>query len=168
MQQQPAEPEHQEGEEEDFSDDDEEFTQFVQVYHHKPLATAPPGVLALSAPLPLGSDAFPDEALAVVCRFLDLRALGRLAAVSRRFTEPTLTESTLGGRFTEPVLTENLGATLSGGGKLSPIEEGARLQLVAAAEDLECPFVARLPKETWVRALWRAEFVLVLHSFFQR
>eukprot|EP01046_Picozoa_sp_COSAG06_P023965 COSAG06_NODE_1927_length_8051_cov_7.015342_8_plen_169_part_01 len=49
---------------------------------------APPA----DAPLPLGSDEFPDEALAVVCRFLGLRGLGRLACVARRFTEPTLTE----------------------------------------------------------------------------
>eukprot|EP01046_Picozoa_sp_COSAG06_P013153 COSAG06_NODE_790_length_12278_cov_52.245176_14_plen_171_part_01 len=51
---------------------------------------APP---AADAPLlPLGGDEFPDEALAVVCRFLGLRGLGRLACVARRFTEPTLTE----------------------------------------------------------------------------
>jgi hypothetical protein len=41
---------------------------------------APPA----DAPLPLGSDEFPDEALAVVCRFLGLRGLGRLACVARR------------------------------------------------------------------------------------
>eukprot|EP01046_Picozoa_sp_COSAG06_P030609 COSAG06_NODE_2918_length_6095_cov_510.475150_1_plen_190_part_10 len=72
---------------------------------------APP---AADAPLlPLGGDEFPDEALAVVCRFLGLRGLGRLACVARRFTEPTLTEP--------------------GGAKLlSPIEEGARLRLAAA------------------------------------
>ena len=48
-----------------------------------------------AAPLPLGDDEFPDEALALVCRFLGLRELGRLACAARRFTEPTLTE--LGG-----------------------------------------------------------------------
>eukprot|EP01046_Picozoa_sp_COSAG06_P039773 COSAG06_NODE_4745_length_3984_cov_1.280864_4_plen_466_part_01 len=70
--------------------------------------------LPADAPLPLGSDEFPDEVLAVVCRFLGLRGLGRLACVARRFTEPTLTEP--------------------GGAKLlSPIEEGARLRLAAAA-----------------------------------
>eukprot|EP01046_Picozoa_sp_COSAG06_P062039 COSAG06_NODE_13842_length_1213_cov_11.833932_1_plen_152_part_10 len=45
---------------------------------------------AADAPLPLGGNEFPDEALAVVCRFLGLRGLGRLACVARRFTEPTL------------------------------------------------------------------------------
>ena len=47
---------------------------------------APPA----DAPLPLGSDEFPDEVLAVVCRFLGLRGLGRLACVARRFTEPCM------------------------------------------------------------------------------
>ena len=47
----------------------------------------------LEAPLlSLWSDEFPDEVLAVVCRFLGVRELGRLARVSRRFTERTLTE----------------------------------------------------------------------------
>eukprot|EP01046_Picozoa_sp_COSAG06_P017495 COSAG06_NODE_1191_length_10329_cov_229.517107_1_plen_79_part_10 len=56
----------------------------------------------------------PDETLALICRFLGLRELGRLACAARRFTEPTLTEP--------------------GGAKLlSPIEEGARLRLAAAA-----------------------------------
>ena len=50
---------------------------------------APP---AADAPLPLGDDEFPDEALALVCSLLGLRELGRLACVARRFTEPTLTE----------------------------------------------------------------------------
>ena len=63
--------------------------------------------------LPLGGDEFPDEVLAVVCRFLGLADLGRLARVSRRFSERTLTE--LGDE--------------SGSGVLSAIEEGARVQV---------------------------------------
>ena len=54
-----------------------------------------PAAPPTDAPLPLGDDEFPDEALALVCRFLGLRELGRLACAARRFTEPTLTE--LGG-----------------------------------------------------------------------
>ena len=96
---------------------------------------APP---AADAPLPLGGDEFPDEALAVVCRFLGLRGLGRLACVARRFTEPTLTEP--------------------GGAKLlSPIEEGARLRLAAGGSG---GAVVRLAGETWVRALWRVQYRL--------
>eukprot|EP01046_Picozoa_sp_COSAG06_P091616 COSAG06_NODE_37902_length_429_cov_5.987879_1_plen_62_part_10 len=34
----------------------------------------------------------PDETLALICRFLGPRELGRLACAARRFTEPTLTE----------------------------------------------------------------------------
>jgi hypothetical protein len=101
-----------------------------------------------AAPLPLGDDAFPDDVLAVVCSFLALRELGRLACVARRFTEPTLTEPGGGG---------------AGGAKLSPIEEGARLQLAAggggggvAAE--------RWADETWVRALWRVQCPLKFTS----
>ena len=75
---------------------------------------APPA----DAPLPLGDDKFPDDILALICSVLGLRELGRLACVARRFTEPTLTEPGGGG---------------AGGAKLSPIEEGARLRLVAAA-----------------------------------
>ena len=112
---------------------------------------APPA----DAPLPLGSDEFPDVALAVVCRFLGLRGLGRLACVARRFTEPTLTEP--------------------GGAKLlSPIEEGARLRLAAAAAGSGGggsggrasggAAAARLADETWVRALWRVESRLVFTS----
>jgi hypothetical protein len=90
---------------------------------------APPA----DAPLPLGSDEFPDEVLAVVCRFLGLRGRGRLACVARRFTEPTLTEP--------------------GGAKLlSPIEEGARLRLAAAAagsEDVHS--YMRVGLKAWIR-----------------
>ena len=108
--------------------------------------------------LPLGSDEFPDEALAVVCRFLGLRGLGRLACVARRFTEPTLAEP--------------------GGTKLlSPIEDGARLRLAAAvasaggsgsgsggggASGGGAP--VRLADETWVQALWRVQYPLVFTS----
>ena len=73
---------------------------------------APP---AADAPLPLGDDEFPDIIIALICRYLGLRELGRLACVARRFTEAMLTEP--------------------GGAKLlSPIEEGAwlRLQLAGA------------------------------------
>eukprot|EP01046_Picozoa_sp_COSAG06_P017504 COSAG06_NODE_1191_length_10329_cov_229.517107_10_plen_262_part_00 len=112
---------------------------------------------AADAPLPLGGDEFPDEALAVVCRFLGLRGLGRLACVARRFTEPTLTEP--------------------GGAKLlSPIEEGARLRLAAGAAGSGGggsgsgggasggAAAVRLEDETWVRALWRVEYRLVFTS----
>ena len=47
-----------------------------------------PAAPPTDAPLPLGDDEFPDEALALVCRFLGLRELGRLACAARRFTEP--------------------------------------------------------------------------------
>ena len=108
--------------------------------------------------LPLGSDEFPDEALAVVCRFLGPRGLGRLACVARRFTEPTLAEP--------------------GGTKLlSPIEEGARLRLAAAVASAggsgsgsggggaSCGGApVRLADETWVRALWRVQYPLVFTS----
>ena len=97
---------------------------------------APPA----DAPLPLGGDEFPDEALAVVCRFLGLRGLGRLACVARRFTEPTLTEP-------------------GGAQLLSPIEEGARLRL-AAGGGAAAAAVGRLAGETWVRALWRVQYRL--------
>ena len=107
-----------------------------------------------AAPLPLGDDEFPDEAVAVVCRFLGLRELGRLACVARRFTEPTLTEP--------------------GGAKLlSPIEEGARLRLVAAAAAgggsggggaSGGAAAERLVDETWVRALWRVQYRLLFTS----
>ena len=109
---------------------------------------APPA----DAPLPLGSDEFPDEALAVVCRFLGLRGLGRLACVARRFTEPTLTEP-------------------GGAQLLSPIEEGARLRLAAAAAGggggggaSGGAVAVRLADDTWVRALWRVESRLVFTS----
>jgi hypothetical protein len=106
---------------------------------------APPA----DAPLPLGDDEFPDEILAVVCSFLDLRELGRLACTARRFVEPAFTEP--GG-----------GSGSVGGAKLSPIEEGARLRLAATmagggggggASDGVAP--VRLEDETWVRAMWR-------------
>ena len=109
---------------------------------------------AADALLPLGSDEFPDEALALVCRFLGLRELGRLACVARRFTEPTLTEP--------------------GGAKLlSPIEEGARLRLVAAAAGgggsggggaSGGGAAERLANETWLRALWRVQYRLKFTS----
>eukprot|EP01046_Picozoa_sp_COSAG06_P053671 COSAG06_NODE_9337_length_1926_cov_538.484401_1_plen_412_part_00 len=98
--------------------------------------------------LPLGSDEFPDEALAVVCRFLGLRDLGRLACAARRFTEPTLTEP-------------------GGAELLSPIEEGARLRLAAAAGAGGASGGAaavRLADETWMRALWRLQYRLLFTS----
>ena len=110
---------------------------------------APP---TADAPLPLGGDEFPDEALAVVCRFLGLRGLGRLACVARRFTEPTLTEP-------------------GGAQLLSPIEEGARQRLAAAGGSTSGgggasggTVVVRLAGDTWVRALWRVESRLVFTS----
>lgn len=103
--------------------------------------------------LPLGVDELPDEALAVVCRFLGVRELGRLACVSRRFTERTLTEP-------------------DGGARLSPIEEGARKRLVTLAAAMNhgedeivfgsFPTAAptRNGQPTWLRALWCAEYRL--------
>eukprot|EP01046_Picozoa_sp_COSAG06_P061032 COSAG06_NODE_13224_length_1280_cov_6749.625741_1_plen_286_part_01 len=111
---------------------------------------APP---AADEPLPLGDDEFPDEALALVCSFLGLRELGRLACVARRFTEPTLTEP--------------------GGAKLlSPIEEGARLRLASVAGDGGSggggasggAAAVRLADETWMRALWRVQYRLLFTS----
>jgi hypothetical protein len=102
-----------------------------------------------AAPLPLGDDAFPDDVLAVVCSFLALRELGRLACAARRFTEPTLTEPGGGGG--------------AGGAKLSPIEEGARLQL-AAGSGGGGGAAERLVDETWVRALWRVRYRLKFTS----
>ena len=103
-----------------------------------------------AAPLPLGDDEFPDDILAVVCGFLALRELGRLACAARRFTEPTLTEPGGGG--------------VAGGAKLlSPIEEGARLQL-AAGSGGGGGAAERLAGETWVRALWRVWYRLTFTS----
>eukprot|EP01044_Picomonas_judraskeda_P004308 COSAG03_NODE_377_length_8385_cov_12.259353_6_plen_268_part_00 len=93
--------------------------------------------------LPLGSSDFPDEVLAIVCCFLSLSDLGRLACVSRRFTQPALAEP--GGRC-------RARATLSA------IEEGARLRLTCMAA--EGPGAVRMPEETWLRALWREEYGL--------
>jgi hypothetical protein len=115
----------------------------VHVAEQPPLAAPTPTAAAdddaapLAAPLPLGGDEFPDEALAVVCSYLGPRGLGRLACVSRRFTEPT---------FTEP----------GGGGAqlLSPIEEGARLQLATGGSGAAVA-AERLVHETWLWALWR-------------
>ena len=92
-----------------------------------------------SPPPPLPE--FPDETLAAVCRFLGVRELVRLACVSRRFTERTLTEP--GG----------------GGAILSPIEEGARLQLAGGGST-----ASRHGQTTWLRALWHVESRLVFTS----
>lgn len=96
-----------------------------------------------------------DEVLVNICHFLGLRELGRLACVSRRFTEATLTEPG--------------GATL-----LSPIEEGAWLRLAAATaggggsggggEASGGAAAVRLADETWVRALWRVQYRLLFTS----
>ena len=102
---------------------------------------APP---AADAPLPLGDDEFPDIIIAFICRYLGLRELGRLACVARRFTEAMLTEP--------------------GGAKLlSPIEEGARLQL-AAGRGGGGVAAERWADETWVRALWRVQCPLKFTS----
>ena len=80
--------------------------------------------------LPLSGDEFPDEALAAVCCFLGPRELGRLACVSRRFTERTLTEP--------------------GGEWLSVVEEGARLHVKRLNE--EAP-AAKRRTVTWLQLL---------------
>ena len=98
--------------------------------------------------LPLGGDEFPDEVLAVVCRFLGLADLGRLARVSRRFSERTLTE--LGDE--------------SGSGVLSAIEEGARVQ-VAGICGRNGTLASRHGQETWMRALWYLEHRIVVQQF---
>eukprot|EP01046_Picozoa_sp_COSAG06_P047354 COSAG06_NODE_6873_length_2734_cov_3.146110_3_plen_603_part_00 len=114
---------------------------------------APPA----DAPLPLGDDEFPDEVLALICCFLGLWELGRLACVARRFTEPTLTEPGGGG--------------VGGAKLLSPIEEGAWLWLqLAGAGGRQCrwcsggggpmEWLAGIPSAglvsgKWVQALWR-------------
>jgi hypothetical protein len=104
-------------------------------------------VAPAAAPLLLGGDEFPDEALAVVCRFLNVRGLGRLACVARRFTEPTLTEPGGGG---------------AGCAKLSLIEEGARLRLAAGGDGGVA--AERWAGETWVQALWREQCPLKFTS----
>ena len=43
-------------------------------------------------PGPGTTDEFPDEVLALVCSFLSLKGLGRLACTARRFTQPTFPE----------------------------------------------------------------------------
>ena len=100
-------------------------------------------------PLPLGGENFPEEVLAIVCRFLGPRELGRLACVSRRFTERTLTS-----------------AAQCESALLSPIEEGARLRLAAAAAVAGAeaavfgsggPATAKSRQPTWLRALWHTE-----------
>jgi hypothetical protein len=115
---------------------------------------APPADAPL---LPLGDDEFPDDIIALICRFLGLRELGRLACVARRFTEPTLTEP-------------------GGAALLSPIEEGARLRLAAAAVagggggggasggGAAVRLAERWVDETWVRALWRVQCPLKFTS----
>eukprot|EP01043_Picozoa_sp_COSAG02_P046824 COSAG02_NODE_4421_length_5377_cov_4.815839_1_plen_291_part_00 len=99
--------------------------------------------------VPLTADEFPDETLALVCRFLHLKQLGRLACVARRFTELALTEPGSGAR-------------------ISAIEEGARLQIEAV---MACGgaggaggAVAKRSGETWMRALWRTQYCLVFHD----
>eukprot|EP01046_Picozoa_sp_COSAG06_P035103 COSAG06_NODE_3736_length_4963_cov_7.434416_3_plen_213_part_00 len=95
---------------------------------------------------PLGDDEFPDDILAVVCSFLGPRELGRLACVTRRFTE--------------------LGGGGAGCAKVSPIEEGARLRLAAGGGGGGGAAVAaeRWVDETWVRALWRVQYPLKFTS----
>ena len=91
--------------------------------------------------LPLASPEFPDHVLAILCSFLGPSELGRLACVSRRFTQPALTEPGSG----------------RGKAKLSAIEEGARLRV----EELAGPAGAvRTSEETWLRTLWLEEFRL--------
>jgi hypothetical protein len=111
---------------------------------------APPA----AALLPLGGDEFPDEALAVVCSFLGLRELGRLACAARRVTEPTLTEPGGGGAGSPQLL--------------SPIEEGARLRLAAGGGSGGGSgggaAAVRLADETWVWALWRVQYRLQFTS----
>eukprot|EP01043_Picozoa_sp_COSAG02_P090826 COSAG02_NODE_27628_length_605_cov_1.592885_1_plen_131_part_10 len=98
-----------------------------------PLVTTTTATPTRPPSLPLGGDEFPDETLAVVCSFLGVRELGRLACVSRRFAERT----DLGGA----------------GALLSPIEEGARLRLAVVGGGT----ASRHGQSTWVRALWWAE-----------
>ena len=102
---------------------------------------------AVQPQFPLGDDEFPDEALALVCRFLGIRQLGRLACVARRFTEPTLTEPGSGAR-------------------ISAIEEGARLQTEAATvcDGVGGGATTKRAGETWVRVLWRTQYRLTFHE----
>eukprot|EP01043_Picozoa_sp_COSAG02_P053528 COSAG02_NODE_5923_length_3939_cov_1.522135_1_plen_297_part_10 len=106
-------------------------------------AAAAAAFTTATAIVSMGDDEFPDEALALICSFVDLRQLGRLACVSRRFTEPVLTEP-------------------DSGAKQSVIQEGARLQfrppVRASADDKAIP--TRLLDETWMRALWRTQYCI--------
>jgi len=103
--------------------------------------------------IPLGGAQLPDEVLALICRFLSLSDLWRLACVSQRFTEPTLPAPRVLGGDCEGINLVN---------KLSLIEEGARLQIVAAIASghADADATARLPEDTWLRTLWRANSVL--------
>ena len=88
---------------------------------------------AADLPMPsLCDHDFPDVVLSIICRFLTARELARLACVSRRFTQRTLTEPGTSGAL------------------LSPIEDAARLRLAAAALTMG-------GHSSWVRALWAAE-----------
>ena len=110
---------------------------------------------AAHAHAPLKLDQLSDEALAMVCRHLDLRDLGRLACVSSLFTEPTLPGPASGGSG---------GGGESGAKKLSVIDEGARLQLAMSTPPplpewaRDSMIVARRAGETWVRTLWRLRY----------
>eukprot|EP01043_Picozoa_sp_COSAG02_P071933 COSAG02_NODE_13349_length_1406_cov_0.966335_1_plen_314_part_10 len=92
-----------------------------------------PAAEAATLPMPsLCDHYFPDEALSIICRFLTARELARLACVSRRFTQRTLTEP---------------GTSVA---LLSPIEDAAQLRLAAVALTMG-------GHSSWVRALWAAE-----------
>lgn len=86
----------------------------------------------------LGDPWFPDEAVALICSFLGVRDLCRLACVS--------------SRFTERVLTDPDGRVL-----LSSIEEGARLSvLLRHPNRTVAPSIAIQPP--WLHALARLDF----------
>ena len=87
----------------------------------------------------LGAPWFPDEAVALICSFLGVRDLCRLACVS--------------GRFTERVLTDPDSRVL-----LSPIEEGARLSvLIRHPNRTVAPSIA-IRGPPWLHALARLDF----------
>ena len=121
------------------------------------LSDPAPVSAAAHAHAPLKLDQLSDEALAMVCRHLDLRDLGRLACVSSLFTEPTLPgpAGASGGSG---------GGGESGAKKLSVIDEGARLKLAMSTPPplpewaRDSMIVARRAGETWVRTLWRLRY----------
>jgi hypothetical protein len=83
-------------------------------------------------------DEIPDETLAIICSFLGVREMGRLARVARRFVLPTLSDAA------------------GSGGKLSPINEGARQAVARHWRSKHTTYYCRAG-ETWKHILHRLD-----------